>query len=89
MLRLTVILFWMISTPLMSTAIIIALTLRWIDLTPILAAARPATGLRRKRGVPETMGAGAALIDRASSRALDIFCADSAGADHRQRGLAG
>ncbi len=39
MLRLTLILFSMISTALMGTAIIIALTLGWVDLTSILGAA--------------------------------------------------
>ncbi|MDP3261909.1 MAG: CTP synthetase [Tabrizicola sp.] len=39
MLRLTMILFSMISTALMGTAIIIVLTLGWVDLTSILASA--------------------------------------------------
>ncbi|WP_431300870.1 CTP synthetase [Tabrizicola sp. BL-A-41-H6] len=39
MLRLTMILFSMISAALMGSAIIIALTLGWVDLTSIIAAA--------------------------------------------------
>lgn len=39
MLRLTMILFSMISTALMGTAIIIALTSGWVDLSSIITAA--------------------------------------------------